>query len=113
MDPAERFEALLAAGKDSALLRFSLGMNYLNAGEAARAATHLRAAVERDPGYSAAWKLLGNALAGTGRDDEALESYRKGIEVAEKKGDKQAAKEMTVFARRLEKNLASRGRPAT
>jgi hypothetical protein len=28
--------------------------------------------------------------------------------VAEKKGDKQAAREMTVFARRLEKNIASR-----
>ena len=26
MDPAARFEALLASGKDSALLRFSLGM---------------------------------------------------------------------------------------
>jgi hypothetical protein len=33
--------------------------------------------------------------------------------VAEKKGDKQAAKEMTVFARRLEKSIASRGRPAS
>jgi hypothetical protein len=33
--------------------------------------------------------------------------------VAEKKGDKQAAKEMTVFARRLEKSIASRGRAAS
>jgi hypothetical protein len=33
--------------------------------------------------------------------------------VAEKKGDKQAAKEMTAFARRLEKSIASRGRPAS
>src|ERR1700680_2009780 len=29
MDPAQRFEALLASGKDSALLRFGLGMHYL------------------------------------------------------------------------------------
>ena len=40
---------------------------------------------------------------------DALSAYRKGIEVAEKKGDKQAAKEMVVFARRLEKSLASGG----
>jgi hypothetical protein len=40
-----------------------------------------------------------------GRDSEALEAYRSGIAVAEAKGDKQAAREMSVFARRLEKKL--------
>jgi hypothetical protein len=30
-DPLERFEALLASGKDSPLLRFSSGMQYLKA----------------------------------------------------------------------------------
>jgi len=66
MNPAERFEALLAQGKDNALLRFSLGLHYLNAGEAARAVGHLRAAVTHDGDYSAAWKLLGRALAESG-----------------------------------------------
>ncbi len=103
MNPAERFEALLAAGKDTALLRFSLGLSYLNGGEAARAATHLRAAVVQDPDYSAAWKLLGRALAETGAVDDARNAYRNGIEAAGRKGDKQAAKEMTVFLRRLDK----------
>jgi Tfp pilus assembly protein PilF len=102
-DPLERFEALLASGKDSALLRFSLGMQYLQAGESARAVEHLRAAVAQDAGYSAAWKLLGKALAESGDSQGAMESYRNGIEAAEKKGDKQAAREMTVFLRRLEK----------
>ncbi|HUP96525.1 MAG TPA: tetratricopeptide repeat protein [Usitatibacter sp.] len=103
MNPAERFEALLAAGKDNALLRFSLGLHYLNAGETARAATHLRAAVAHDPNYSAAWKLLGRALAQTGAPNEARAAYRSGIEAAERKGDKQAAKEMTVFLKRLDR----------
>ena len=102
-DPLERFEALLASGKDSALLRFSLGMQYLRAGEAERAVEHLRAAVAQDAGYSAAWKLLGKALAESGQAAEAIEAYRAGIKAAESKGDKQAAKEMTVFLRRLEK----------
>jgi Tfp pilus assembly protein PilF len=103
MDPAERFEALLASGKDGALLRFGLGMHYLKAGEAARAAGHLRRAVEQDPAYSAAWKLLGKALAESGATAEAMAAYRSGIAAAEARGDKQAAKEMTVFLRRLEK----------
>jgi hypothetical protein len=36
---------------------------------------------------------------------EALVVYRRGIEAAQKKGDRQAEKEMTVFARRIEKGL--------
>lgn len=103
MDAAQRFEALLAAGKDSALLRFSLGMQYLKAGEPARAAEHLREAVRQDAAYSAAWKLLGKALAESGDAEGARAAYRSGIAAAEGRGDKQAAKEMTVFLRRLEK----------
>ena len=102
-DPLERFEQLLASGKDNALLRFSLGMQYLSKGEAARAAEHLRAAVAHDADYSAAWKLLGKALAQSGAQAEAMQAYRDGIAAAERKGDKQAAKEMSVFLRRLEK----------
>lgn len=103
IDPLERFESLLAAGKDGALLRFSLGMQYLRNGDSARASEHLRAAIVHDPGYSAAWKLLGKALAESGQREEAIDAYRRGIAAAEKKGDKQAAREMGVFLRRLEK----------
>ncbi len=103
MSPVERFEQLLAAGKDSALLRFSLGSHYLKAGEAARAAGHLRAAVAQDKDYSAAWKLLGKALDECGDRAGAIGAYRDGIEAAGRRGDKQAAKEMAVFMRRLEK----------
>jgi Tfp pilus assembly protein PilF len=98
-----RFEQLLAAGKDGALLRFALGSEYLKLGDAARASTHLRQALAFDPGYSAAWKLLGQSLAAEGRPDEALAAYRDGIVAAERKGDKQAMKEMQVFARRIAK----------
>lgn len=94
---------MLAAGKDDALLRFGLGMHYLNAGKPARAVEHLRAAVAHDPAYSAAWKLLGRALADAGDRAGAVEAYGCGLAAAEKRGDKQAAKEMTVFLRRLQK----------
>jgi Tfp pilus assembly protein PilF len=107
MDPVERFEAMLAAGRDSALLRFSLGLHYLKAGDAARAVAHLRSAVAQDQDYSAAWKLLGNALRETGAAFDAADAYRSGIAAAERRGDKQAAKEMTVFLRRLEKSAGS------
>ena len=101
------FESMLAQGRDNALLRYSLGNEYLKQGEAAKAAEHLRRAVEHDPKYSAAWKLLGRALADAAAWSEALAAYRQGIAVAEARGDVQAAKEMGVFARRIEKQLKS------
>jgi len=103
MSLIERFEALLAGGKDNALLRFSLGGEHLKAGNAAKAVEHLRAAVAHDAGYSAAWKLLGKALADSGDAEAAKAAYRSGIETATAKGDKQAVKEMAVFLRRLER----------
>lgn len=101
------FEKMLAAGKDNALLRFSLGNEYLKIGDPANAAMHLKQAVVQDPKYSAAWKLLGRALVESGHPAEALAAYHDGIAVAEAKGDKQAAKEMAVFAHRIEKQLGA------
>jgi predicted Zn-dependent protease len=96
---------MLGKGRDDALLRYSLGNEYLKSEEPAAAIAHLRAALVHDPAYSAAWKLLGKALEATGALHEALDAFREGIAVAERKGDKQAAKEMTVFARRIERRL--------
>lgn len=109
---ADRIDTLLAMlkqGQDTAVLRFSLGNEYMSHEKYDRAAEHFRAAVELDRNYSAAWKMLGRALLSSGRRDEAMDVYRSGIEVAEGNGDVQAAKEMTVFLRRLEKGAGGRG----
>lgn len=103
MASIEALEALLARGQDNALLRFSLGGLYLKAGDPAGAAAHLDKAVTMDPAYSAAWKLFGQALAQAGERQRAMAAYEQGIRVAETKGDKQAAREMGVFLKRLRK----------
>lgn len=100
-------QKLIGTPRDGALLRFSLGNEYLKSGDAHNAQLQLAEAVARDPAYSAAWKLLGRALTEAGQPRAALDAYRQGIAVAEKKGDKQAAREMTVFAHRIEKQLES------
>ena len=93
---------MLAGGTDNAMLRYTLGGAYLKAGNPAKAAAHLETAVELDPQYSAAWKLLGKARVGIDDAGGAALAYRTGIEAAETRGDVQAAKEMRVFLRRLE-----------
>ena len=99
----ESLEAMLARGTDNALLRFGLGRACLEAGRHEEGIAHLAKALAHDPGYSAAWKAYARALADAGRNEEALAAYRSGIEAAESRGDIQAAKEMRVFARRLQR----------
>jgi predicted Zn-dependent protease len=106
MGMIENFEAMLANGKDSALLRFSLGNAYLQTAESSlveKAITHLVIAVQLDKDYSAAWKLLGKAYAASAHIAKAKVAYQEGIRAATAKGDKQAAKEMAVFLKRLDK----------
>lgn len=99
----QQFEAMLAKGRDSALLRFSLGKCYLDLADYPQAVTHLTECVNQDPGYSAAWKLLGKAHQEAGNPDAAQQAWEQGLAAAEKKGDVQTGKEMTVFLKRLEK----------
>jgi predicted Zn-dependent protease len=99
-------EKMLDGPRDGALLRYSLGNELLKAGNPAAAAQRFREAVEKDAHYSAAWKLLGKALAEAGDNTAALAAYTQGIAVAEARGDVQAAKEMGVFARRLQKTIS-------
>lgn len=97
---------MLDAGRDDALLRYSLGNALLKTQDAVNAAIHLRAAVQHDPQYSAAWKLLGHALESAGDSSAAADAWRTGIATATARGDQQAAKEMSVFLKRLEKRGA-------
>ena len=103
----ERLEAMLAAGQDTAVRRFSLGNEYLKAGDPDAAAGHFRAAVVQDPGYSAAWKLLGRALKEAGHTDEARAAWEEGLATARDRGDLQVARELEVFIRRLERERNS------
>ncbi len=103
MSLRENLQLMLERGQDSPLLRYSLGRECLKAGDLLAAIDHLRQAVEQNPGYSAAWKALGEAHARAGSPDRAAEIYERGIAAAQKSGDIQAAREMGVFLKRLRK----------
>ena len=92
--------------RDGALLRMALANALLALGDRVAAIVELGRALDFDPDYSAAWKLLGKTLVDAGDTRAAIGVYRQGIQVAIKRGDKQAEKEMTVFLRRLEKAQA-------
>jgi Tfp pilus assembly protein PilF len=107
MNILANLHAMLERGQDNALLRFSLGNEYLKQKDFPAAIAHYAKALEFDRHYSAAWKTYAKALAENGQAAEATEAYRQGIAVAEAKGDMQAVKEMRVFLKRLEKQASS------
>ncbi len=96
-------EKMLAAGADTAPLRYGLADAYFKNGEPKKALPHIERAIEIDRDYSAAWKLHGRILTELGDMDKAIAVYEEGIRVAEAKGDRQAVKEMEVFLKRLRK----------
>ena len=89
------------------MARFGLGKAYLDGGDPAAAAKELEQAVTMDPAWSAAWKMLGKARAQAGDRAGALIAWKQGIEAAKAKGDRQASKEMEVFLRRTEREIAA------
>ena len=104
MSNLDTFLALLEKGNDSALLRYSLGNEYFKSQNLEQALFHISKAIKLDQNYSAAWKLYAKLLTENKQTQEAITAYEKGISIAEKNGDKQAAREMQVFLKRLKKN---------
>lgn len=97
----DKLEAMLAGGHDDAMLRFTLASRYLTIGDCVKSLSHAEVAVELDPDYSAAWRLLGQAQTAAGMERDAAATYERGIAVAERRGDQQAARQMRVFLKRL------------
>ncbi|MEX8192448.1 tetratricopeptide repeat protein [Comamonas guangdongensis] len=104
MNPMVRnLENMLAAGKDSALLRYTLGKAYADEGQELLACSHLQQATRLDPNYSVAWKQLGKAQLALGDAEAARQAWQQGLACAQAKGDAQVVKELQVFLRRLDK----------
>lgn len=93
------FLKILAAGKDSTMLRFSLGSVYLKGGTTLAAGGRARPRISGC--LQAARPNPGSGRAAGGCACRLSQRDRR----AEPNGD-QAAKEMTVFARRIEKRQA-------
>lgn len=102
-DRVASLRALCGSPRDGALLRVALANALVAEDGNIEAIAELRRALEFDPDYSAAWKQLGKLLAESGDATAAIVAFQCGIAAAQKRGDKQAEREMTVFLRRLQK----------
>jgi len=102
MDPTV-IEGLIEQGRDSYEARLAAGQARLKRGEIVRAIEHLEQATAIDPDKTMAWQSLGEAYRARGQIDEARAAWIAGVAAAERNGDQQAGKVMTVFLKRLDK----------
>lgn len=82
----ETLRRMLETRPDDPRLHFGLSLEYLNAGQLEEGVTALQGYLDRTDDEGNAWGRLGAALRELGREEEAREAYRKGIEAAGRHG---------------------------
>ena len=84
---------MLGNRPDDTRLRFGVALEYLKAGRTEDGVRELRRYLSEADDEGNGWGRLGSALAELGRDEEAAEAYRTGIEAAELHGHPTMAEE--------------------
>lgn len=97
----ETLERMLAAGRDSALLRMSLALAYHRRQDPQTALARAGKAIELDPDFTAAHRLQGLIALDLGDNAKAEAAFEKALEVAQRRGELQLVKELSVRLRRL------------
>lgn len=90
----ERYQKVIQLDPHDVLGYFSLGSTYLEAKRLEEARATFEQAVQIDSKHSPSYFSLGLALESLGRKNEAAQIYRKGIPVAESRGDMIPLKKM-------------------
>lgn len=100
-----RYQKVIALDPNDVLGYFSLGSAYLDAKRLTDAQAAFEKAIQADPKHSPSYFMLGLALEALGRRKEAAGIYKKGIPVAESKGDMIPLRKMEARLKSLEGNL--------
>ena len=88
------FKQVLEIDPDDTVALYGLGDVAFYRENFKEAVTHLEKVVVLDEKYSAAYLLLGKSLEASGNLERAMQVYKKGIDVASKRGDMMPANEM-------------------
>lgn len=95
--PNDRLETLkkfVETNPSDCFARYGVAQEHLKRGEHEQAIGQFTKIFEINPDYQAAYYHAGKAYEKLGRKQEALTTYRKGIEVASRSGDQHAQSEL-------------------
>ncbi|TDJ05100.1 MAG: tetratricopeptide repeat protein [Deltaproteobacteria bacterium] len=90
----EMFHQVLELDSEDVIANFGIADISFKRKEFGKAVRHLEVTLKTDPKYSQGYLLLGKCHIEMGEKDKALETLKKGIEIASKKGDMMPANEM-------------------
>lgn len=93
----DRLKALLEFHEedpDDSFTRFALAREYLKHDQPEKALEYFQGLVRDDPGYVGTYYHLGKLYEALGRKDDAIETYRSGIRVAQRSKEFHALSEL-------------------
>jgi hypothetical protein len=101
MDRIATFKSFIARSPADPFPRYGLAMEHRSRGELAEAWTAFSDLLDNFPDYVPTYLMAGGTLVGLDRKDEAVAIYRRGIEVASRKGDGHARGELETALHEL------------
>jgi tetratricopeptide (TPR) repeat protein len=102
MDRIATFKSFIARSPSDPFPRYGLAMEHKGRGDLAEAWTAFSDLLENFPDYVATYLMAGGTLSALGRRDEAAAVYRRGIDVAARKGDQHARGELETALREID-----------
>jgi tetratricopeptide (TPR) repeat protein len=94
MDRIATFKSFIARTPGDPFPRYGLAMEHRARGDLAAAWTAFSELLDQFPDYVPTYLMAGGTLSALGRRDEAADIYRRGIEVATRRGDPHARGEI-------------------
>ena len=94
MDRIATFRSFIERTPADPFPRYGLAMEHKTRGELAEAWTVFAELLDKFPDYVATYLMAGGTLVGLGEKSQAADIYRKGIEVATRRGDQHARREL-------------------
>ncbi len=102
MERIHKLNELLASSPKDCFLLHALGLEYVKIGEIEKALHSFMTVIETDENYVGTYYHLAKAFERLQRNEDAINTYEKGIEIASKLKDMHARNELQMALEDLE-----------
>ena len=103
MDRITAFKQFLETNPKDSMTRYSLAMEYANAGNSDMAVEEFAKLIELNPDYTPAYHMAAQTLVREGKDDSAKKMLEDGIACARRTGNLHAQREMEGLLESLDR----------
>ena len=103
MDKLAALKEILSLDAGNSFARYGLAMELAGRGETAAALEEFGTLLRNDPGYTAGYFMAAQTLAAAGRNGDAVQRLKEGIESARQSGNQHALSEMQAMLDDLER----------